>query len=120
MSVDVAVGIVLGALSGLGIGGGSLMLLWLTLGAGFSPETARQINLLYYIPTALTATLLRRDRSLAPKAVLWTAALSGIAGTVLGGLLGSFADEALLRKAMGVLFLLTGLREILYRDRELR
>ena len=107
----VAVGILLGALSGLGIGGGSLMLLWLTLGAGLSPDTARQINLLYYIPTALIATALRRSRSLAPGSVLWTAALCGIMGTILGSFLGTLADEALLRKAMGGLFLLTGIRE---------
>ena len=116
----VAVGFLLGTLSGLGIGGGSLMLLWLTLGAGLSPETAGQINLLYYIPTALIATLLRRDRPLAPKSILRTAVLCGILGSVLGSYLGTLADEALLRRAMGGLFLLTGIRELFYRDRELR
>ena len=42
------VGLVLGFLAGLGIGGGSLLILWLTLFANTGPQTARAINLMFF------------------------------------------------------------------------
>ena len=119
--MELIISTALGILSGLGVGGGSLMLLWLTAGAGADPDTARCINLLYYIPVALISTHLRGKNQLAPRAILWAAALSGIAGTFLGSFLrNQIVGEALLRKAMGFLFVVTAVRELLYRDRELR
>lgn len=121
MPAGLIAGAGLGILSGLGIGGGSLMLLYLTAVAGFSPETARTVNLLYYLPVALVSTAMRRKTRLPPGRLIRTAALCGIAGAILGTVLRrTVIEEALLRKAAGFLFLLTGARELCYRDRELR
>ena len=59
MALKLLVGTVLGFLTGLGIGGGSLLILWLTVVLGFSQDTARGINLLFFLPCALTACLFR-------------------------------------------------------------
>ena len=65
------VGTVLGFLSGLGIGGGSLLILWLTLVLEQDPGTARGINLLFFIPSALVAILFRwRQGNLEWKTIL--------------------------------------------------
>ena len=58
------VGAVLGFLSALGIGGGSLLILWLTLVLGWEPDRARQVNLLFFLPSALVSTWLRRKQGL--------------------------------------------------------
>ena len=55
LPVMLLVGIVLGVLSGLGIGGGSLLILWLTFVLGMDHETARGINLLFFVPSAKSA-----------------------------------------------------------------
>lgn len=119
--IVLAVGTLLGTLSGLGIGGGSLLLLWLTMVIGTDPETARMMNLMFFLPSALISTWLRRKQSLAPKPVVMTAAISGALGAILGNWLSLYIiEESLLRKALGILFLVSGVREICYRERKLR
>ena len=53
--LSVLAGLATGILSGFGIGGGSLLLLYLTLAAGMSQYQAGGINLLYFIACAPTA-----------------------------------------------------------------
>ena len=57
-------GLVCGVLSGLGIGGGTLLMVWMTALAGLEQRTALGFNLLYFLPTAVCALLL----GLSPKA----------------------------------------------------
>ena len=48
----ILVGFLLGILTGLGTGGGSLLVLWLTLVLQFPPAQAKVINLLFFLPSA--------------------------------------------------------------------
>ena len=59
MVINTLTGILLGFLAGLGVGGGSLLMLWLTVVLGMEHTTARGINLLFFLPSALTAILFR-------------------------------------------------------------
>ena len=117
-AVSAAMGILLGFLSGLGVGGGSLLMLWLTLVAGIDHETARGINLMFFIPSALIASLFRyRQGSLELRAVL-PAILAGIGSAVLASMVAGAIDTQLLKKPFGFLLLATGLRELCYRPRK--
>ena len=108
------IGILLGFLSGLGVGGGSLLVLWLTVGLGMAPETARIINLLFFIPCALGALLCRRAGK---------APLRKILPAIVAGCISAFLftrvnmDTPLLRKLFGGLLIFTGLREISYKTK---
>ena len=48
---------ILGFLAGLGVGGGSLLMIWLTVVAGLNYTDARTINLLFFLPSAAIATV---------------------------------------------------------------
>ena len=52
-----AAGAVCGVLSGFGIGGGSLLMVWMTALLGMEQKAAQGINLLYFLPTAAAAIL---------------------------------------------------------------
>ena len=110
--LNILVGVVLGFLSGLGIGGGSLLLLWLTLVTGVSQETARVMNLMFFLPCALVATAFRWKQSKLPLPIALPAVLGGLLGAALGCLLGPQINAALLKKAFGILFILTAIREL--------
>ena len=110
--VEILVGAVLGFLSGLGVGGGSLLLLWLTLVMGVDQPTARVMNLQFFLPCALLATAFRWKQSKPNWKLILPAAAAGILGAALGNYLGPTLDRDLLKKAFGVLFLLTGIREL--------
>lgn len=115
---NIIVGAVLGFLSGLGVGGGSLLILWLTLIVQMPQETARCINLLFFLPTALIASLFRWKRGkLAVKKVL-PAMLGGVVGAVLFTWISRHISSDALRVPFGILLLITGLRELFYRPRK--
>lgn len=99
----------LGFLSGLGVGGGSLLMLWLTLVCGMAPDTARAVNLMAFLPAAVLACFLRR-REISLRA-LWPAMVTGCAAALLCSRL-PIKEEALAR-GFGLLMLITGLRELL-------
>ncbi len=120
MLISVITGTVLGFLSGLGIGGGSLLILWLTLVMHIEQSVARNINLLFFVPSALIACLFRWKQGVLDWKRIVPALVSGMAGAGLFTWLSSYIDTALLRKPFGVLLLLTGIRELLYRPRKAR
>lgn len=118
--VILAVGTVLGFLAGLGIGGGSILILWLTLILHMPQETARGINLLFFLPSALIACVFRwRQGNLDFKKVL-PAIIAGCLSAGFFSLVAASLDTVLLRKPFGIILLLTGLRELFYRPRKAR
>jgi uncharacterized membrane protein YfcA len=114
----ILVGFLLGILTGLGTGGGSLLVLWLTLVLHFPPAQAKVINLLFFLPSAIIATLLRWRKGGIPFKKILLPALAGCAGALLFSFLGEKINTELLQKLFGVLLIFTGLRELLYRERK--
>ena len=113
--ISLGIASVLGFLSGLGPGGGSLLILWLTLVPGMDPPRARSVNLLFFLPGAILATLLRRREGVPFRKIL-PAVCAGCLTAALTSLLQ--VDTALLRKLFGALLLFAGARELLCRPRE--
>lgn len=116
--IGVLAGTVLGFLSGLGIGGGSLLLLWLTLVLGMETAVARQINLLFFLPSAAVACVFRWKQGVLDWKRVLPAAVTGCAGALLGTMLGKWLDTALLKKGFGILLLVTGFREIFHKPKK--
>lgn len=116
--IPVIVGTLLGVLTGLGTGGGSLLILWLTLVQGVPQSEARVMNLLFFIPSAVIACVFHRKQGqLDIKKVL----PAMVAGSICAALFAYFADQwdtQLLRKAFGILLLFTGARELLYKPKQ--
>lgn len=110
-------GIALGYLAGLGVGGGSLLILWLTLVLQIPGETARLINLMFFITAAGSVSVFRwKQGNLHLKKILPAI----IAGSIAAGIfswIGMKLDAGLLKKLFGILLLFTGIRELLYRPR---
>jgi uncharacterized membrane protein YfcA len=116
--IAIPVAAVLGIMAGMGIGGGSLLILWLTIVVGTDTQTAATINLLFFIASAGIISLMRwRKGTLKIKKVL-PGILAGCLTATLIGLLRGQIHEGLLEKLFGGLLLLIGLRELFYRDRK--
>ena len=115
--VSLLAGAVLGFLSGLGTGGGSLLLLWLTMVVGMPQQDARMVNLLFYLPAALITLLLRKKQGLLPVKPLLPGMAAGCAAAFLFFRLENILDAVLMKKAFGVLLLFLGIRELFYRRR---
>lgn len=106
------VGLLTGVLSGFGIGGGSLLILYLTSFAGVNQYVAGGINLLYFLfcaPAALISHI--RNRLIDGRTVLWCTA-AGVVTSLLAAWIAGMMDVRLLRRIFGVFLLYIGVREL--------
>ena len=108
------VGLATGIISGCGIGGGSLLVLYLTAVMGVAQHEAGGINLLYFIgcaPMALIGHI--KERLIAWKVVLWCA-VAGISAAIPMSLLADGLNSDWLRRLFGLLLLYIGIRELYF------
>lgn len=114
------IGAALGFLSGLGVGGGSLLMLWLTLVLSMDHDAARSINLMFFIPSALIASFFRWKQGALHLKSIWPGIIAGCTSAAIFSFLSRTIDLSLIKKLFGILLLLTGLRELFYRPRKAR
>ncbi len=118
LPVVLVVSTVLGFLAGIGVGGGSLLILWLTLVLEMPHPQARILNLLFFLPSALVSTVFRWKQGALDFKKILPAILSGCVAAAAFSLLGRSLDMALLKKLFGGLLLITGIRELLYKPKK--
>ena len=106
-------GAVTGVLSGFGVGGGTLLLVYMTVFAGLDQHLAQGINLLYFLPTAATALPAHIKNGFVCREVLLPAISAGLAFSALGAWLATGLDLGLLRRLFGAGVLCVGLWELL-------
>ena len=111
MLLPIFAGLATGILSGFGIGGGSLLMLYLTLIAGMPQQTAGA-NLLYFITCAPAALISHfKNKLVCFRALLWCT-LAGIPTSIAASMLAAATDLSLLRRLFGILLLYIGIREL--------
>lgn len=107
-----------GILSGFGVGGGTLLLIYLTAFAGLPQEQAQGINLLYFLPAAAASLPAHAKNGFLEKSVLMPAITAGLACAALGAWAATGLDTAILRRCFGGFLILIGLRELFARPKE--
>ena len=107
---------VLGILTGLGIGGGSLLILWLTLAVRMEPAQARAVSLLAFFPASLISARFTREKT--DMRILLPAAVSGCCSALGFSLVARILDPEQYRSLLGLLLVGLGLREILFRKKK--
>lgn len=118
MVIDILVGMLLGFLTGLGTGGGSLLMLWLTLVRGASPMLAKTVNLMFFLPCALASVLLNYKKGMLKKALL--PIVLGCISAGCSSIVSKNINTEQLKKLFGVLLLILGIKELFYRPRNPR
>ena len=106
------VGLLTGVLSGCGIGGGSLLLLWLTLVQDMPQFTAGGINLLYFLACAPAALVSHLKNHLIDRGAVKFCVPFGAITSLLASFAAAGTDTSLLRRLFGVLLLYIGAKEL--------
>lgn len=99
-------------LGAMGLGGGSLLMLWLIFFTDLPQDEAQALNLLLFLPTAASALLLHQKGKLLRSDLLKPLLSTGIIGAIIGSFLSTFVRSAFLRKVFGFFLLLMALREL--------
>lgn len=108
----VLVGLLSGIISGMGIGGGTILIPALTILFATQQQNAQHINLLYFIPTALIAISVHRKNGNIHKPNLGKLITFGLLGALPGALIAVKINGDYLRKGFAVLLVVMGLFEI--------
>ena len=106
-------GAVTGVLSGFGVGGGTLLLIYMTSLGGLSQLTAQGINLLYFLPAAALALPAHFKNGFVEKRILLPAIAAGLVSAAAGAWVATALDMGLLRRIFGGFLICVGVAELL-------
>ena len=110
--LSIAVGFGAGILSAWGVGGGTLLLLIMTLVLGVEQRTAQAINLLFFLPAAASGLLLHRKNGYFHTGVWRAAAVPGMIAALIAALVTMGWDTEVLRRPFGLFLLYAGGRTL--------
>ena len=111
------IGAATGVLSAWGVGGGTLLLLCMTLFLGVDQAEAQGINLLYFLPTAGVSLLFHRKNGFLDSGALKAAAPLGTVCALAAALIATSVDLSLLRRPFGLFLLYAGLSMLLQKKK---
>jgi uncharacterized membrane protein YfcA len=99
-------------LSGMGMGGGGILLIYLTAYAGMDQLAAQGINLVFFVPVAAVSLFIHLKNRLVRWRILGPVIILGFVGVYLGAKLAMLLGSDILSKMFGGLLLIIGLREL--------
>lgn len=123
--VEIAISIISGIISGLGQGGGSILILLLSLFMNIQQQTAQGINLLFFVPTAIIATVINlRQKCIDFKTGIIIGSC-GIIGAIIGAKVSINTNSEVLKKYFAIFLLCIAIYEIydvyqIYRDNKIK
>ena len=94
--------------SAWGVGGGTLLLLVMTLFLGVDQRTAQGVNLLFFLPTAAGALVCHARSGCLDKPTLKAAVPVAVAAALAGAWISNAVDVEVLRRPFGAYLLLSG------------
>ena len=105
-------GLFSGILGSMGLGGGGILIIYLSLFTGTEQLKAQGINLIFFIPIGILSIIIYA----AKKQIKWKIALKtaafGVIGAVIGMLLADLIGGDVTGKIFGALLIIMGLSEI--------
>ncbi|MBQ8733522.1 MAG: sulfite exporter TauE/SafE family protein [Anaerotignum sp.] len=106
------VGFCSGIISGMGIGGGTILIPALLFFTDITQQQAQGVNLIYFVPTAITALITHQKKGNLDWKTARPLAVLGLAGAAAGAFLAVSLDSEILRRIFGGFLFLMGLSEI--------
>lgn len=109
---EILIGIVSGIFSGVGMGGGTILIFLLTMFLKVEQHIAQATNLIYFIPTAISAIIVNyKEKNIDTKLAIFISGC-GIIGAILGAIISINIDVKKLRKYFGIFLAIIAIHEI--------
>ena len=104
--------IISGTVSGTGMGGGTILILILSVFMGIDQHVAQATNLIFFVPTSITAIVTTMKEKLIDWKIGIPVAISGIIGAIFGAKISINMDVNYLKKYFGFFLILIKIYEI--------
>ena len=110
--LQILIGGLSGIFSGIGMGGGTILIFLLTTFAGLEQHIAQATNLIYFIPTAISAIIVNyRNKNINVKLAIYIS-ICGIIGAIIGSIISVNIEVGILRKLFGIFLIFIAIPEI--------
>lgn len=116
--LPVIFGIISGIVTGLGMGGGTILILLLTLFMNLDQHVAQATNLIFFIPTSIAAIIVNVKQKNIDYKLARIIILFGIIGAIIGANIAQKISSNTLKKFFAIFILLIALHEVydLYKE----
>lgn len=109
---EILIGAFSGIFSGVGMGGGTILIFLLTSFARLDQHIAQATNLVYFVPTAISAIIVNyKDKNIDIKLAKYIS-IYGIIGAIIGALISVNLDVQRLKKIYGLFLVIIAIHEI--------
>lgn len=110
--MEILYGLIAGIVASLGMGGGTILILLLSLFTEFNQHIAQGTNLIFFIPTAIVSGIINSKRNLIDKKLVIKYSIIGGLGALIGAYFASIVNSNSLKKYFGYFLLLIAFFEI--------
>lgn len=110
--IEILTGFISGIVSGTGMGGGTILILCLSLFLGIDQKIAQATNLIFFIPTSIAAIYVNiREKKINFKVAKFII-FFGIIGSIIGAIIAQKMDTKILKKSFGIFLAFIAIHEI--------
>ena len=110
--IEILTGFISGIVCGTGMGGGTILILCLSVFLGVDQKIAQATNLMFFIPTSIAAIYINIKEKKINFKVAKVIILFGIIGAVIGAIIAKNIDTKLLKKSFGIFLGFIAVHEI--------
>lgn len=110
--IEILTGFISGIVSGTGMGGGTILILCLSIFLGIDQKIAQATNLIFFIPTSIAAIYVNMKEKKINLKVAKVAIFWGIIGAAIGAVIAQNIDTKILKKLFGIFLGFIALHEI--------
>ncbi len=102
----------------MGMGGGGILIIYLSIFTSIPQSTAQGINLLFFIPIGIFSVIMYQRKHLICWRIAIPFAIFGVIGSFLGGYISQMLDDKLLSKLFAILLLIMGAKELFTKSKD--
>lgn len=113
----IIVGILSGICASLGIGGGFVLLIYLTAVLSTNQLEAQFINLVFFIPIAILSLIFHIKHKLVVQKVAIKVIITGVIGAIMGVFIATILDAKLLSKLFAMFILVIGIQQLFQKEK---
>lgn len=109
---EILFGVISGIVTGMGIGGGTILILLLTVFTNMDQHIAQATNLIFFIPTAIVTIIMSAKKKIIDYKTANIIIIFGVIGSIIGAYISVKINNRILRKLFGIALMVIAIYEI--------
>lgn len=119
-AVIAIVSFVTGVLASLGLGGGMVLIIYLTVFANISQINAQGINLIFFVPIAMVSLYYHNKNNLIEWKKTVPILIAGTVFVIIFSIIANNTDNSILQKLFGGFVIIAGIKEVFTKGKNSR